>query len=129
MTHPQEKPINFVERTHLMKLRLKAMRAGVWFRALRNIDRALVNLTIEVVRCNVYSTSLIHRLLTVTTRLEGLLENKLSRATREIGFPLACKLSILAQSWGNKLAQVWSKDLEFAKYLAVMKLNANHNFG
>jgi hypothetical protein len=60
-------------------------------------------------------------------KLEALLENKLSRATKDIGFPLACKLSQIAQNWGNKLAHIWSKDLDFAKYLAAMKLNANLN--
>ena len=125
----QEKTSRFVEKTSLIKLRLKAMRSGVWFRALSRIDRVLVNLTIEVARCNVHSSVLIHRLLTVTTKLEGLLENKLSRATREIGFPLACKLSQIAQKWGNKLAQAWTTNMEFAKYLAAMKLNANHSNG
>jgi hypothetical protein len=122
---PQERNSRFVEKAHLVKLRLKAMRSGVWFRALNRIDRVLVDLTIKVVHTSIHSYSLINRLLSVTTKLEALLENKLSRATREIGFPLACKLSIIAQNWGNKLAQVWSKDLEFAKYLAVMNLNAN----
>ncbi len=32
----------------LVKIKMKAMRAGVWFRALPRIDRALVDLTIKV---------------------------------------------------------------------------------
>jgi hypothetical protein len=124
---PQEKTSRFVEITNLMKLRVKAMRSGVWFRALNRIDRVLFNLTIKVTNGNIRSSSLLSRLLTVTTKLEGLLESKLSRATKEIGFPLACKLSLLAQKWGNKLAQTWPQDMEFARYLAVMKLNATQS--
>jgi hypothetical protein len=124
---PQEKNSCFVEKASLVKLRLKAMRSGVWYRALNRIDRVLVDLTIKVIKTKIQSHSLINQLRSVTTKLESLLESKFSRATREIGFPLACKLSAIAQNWGNKLAHVWSKDLDFAKYLAAMKLNANQN--
>jgi len=123
----QERPSRFVEKTNLMKLRLKAMRSGVWYRALNRIDRVLVDLTIKVIKTSIQSRSLINQILSVTAKLEALLENKLSRATKDIGFPLACKLSLIAQNWGNKLAHAWSKDLDFAKYLAAMKLNANLN--
>jgi hypothetical protein len=36
----------FLEKAQLLKLKLKAMRSGVWFRALSRIDRVLVDLTI-----------------------------------------------------------------------------------
>lgn len=121
----QERTSRFVEKAHLVKLRLKAMRSGMWFRALNRIDRVLVDLTIKVAKKGVHSNSLINRLLTVTTKLESILENKLTQATREFGFPLACKLSQIAQKWGNLHAQDWSRDLDFAKYLAVIKLNSN----
>lgn len=109
----------------MVKLRLKAMRSGIWYRALNRIDRVLVDLTIKVAKANIHSNSLINQLLTITSKLESVFENKLSRATREFGFSLASKLSIIAQKWGNKCAQNWSQDLDFAKYLAVMKLNSN----
>ena len=43
-----ENTFSFLTKTQLIKLRLKAMRAGVWFRALPRIDRVLVDLTIRV---------------------------------------------------------------------------------
>ena len=107
-----------------MKVRLKAMRAGVWFRALPRIDRVLIDLTISVAN-SVHSASLAKCILSVTRKLEGLLESKLARAMREIGFPLACKLSLFAQKWGNRNAQEWTKDTDFVRYLAVMKLNGH----
>jgi hypothetical protein len=118
---------SFLEKASLIKLRLKAMRSGVWFKALSRIDRVLVNLTIQVANCNVHSSSLISRLLSVTEKLEVLLESRLSRAKREIGFPLASKFSSIAQSWGNKLAKAWATEQEFATYLAVMKINSGLN--
>jgi hypothetical protein len=112
----------FIGKEQLIKLKLKAMRAGVWFRALPRIDRVLVDLTIKVVR-SIRSSSLANSLLSVVRKLEGLLESKFARAVREIGFSLTCKLSLLAQKWGNKAAKTWAGDEDFARYLAVMKLN------
>ncbi len=100
------------------------MRAGVWFRRLQRIDRVLIDLTIKVVKAKIYGASLIHRLAAVTSKLEGLLESKLSLMTRQIGLPLANKLSCLAQKWGNNAAESWIGDLEFARYLSVIMLNA-----
>jgi hypothetical protein len=115
-------PSGFIGREQLLKLKRKAMRAGVWFRALPRIDRVLVDLTIKVAQ-SIRSFSLARSLLSVARKLEGLLESRFSRAVREIGFSLSCRLSLLAQRWGNKDAAAWVGDEDFARYLAVMKLN------
>jgi hypothetical protein len=123
----QERTSNFVEKISLVKLRLKAMRTGVWYRALNRIDRVLVDLTIKVAKTTIKSNSLINQLLSVTTKIETLLENKLSRETRLYGLPQASKLGSIAQSWGNKNAHSWSSDNAFAKFLAALNLNVNHS--
>jgi hypothetical protein len=113
---------SFLTKARLVKLRLKAMRAGVWFRALPRIDRVLVDLTIKVAS-SVRSFTLARNLLAVIRKLEGLLESSLSRAFREVGFPLAQKLSLAAQKWGNVSAESWQSDVSFIKFLAVMHIN------
>jgi len=115
---------SFLEKTQLVKIKLRAMRAGVWFRALPRIDRVLIDLTIKVAD-SIRSVSLAKCVLSVTRKLEGLLESKLARSVREIGFPLACKLSLFAQKWGNLDAVEWAKDAGFARYLAVMHFNGH----
>ena len=112
----------FIGKEQLLNLKRKAIRAGVWFRALPRIDRVLVDLTIKVAQ-SVRSASLASSLLSVADKLEGLLESRFARAVREIGFPLACKLSVLARKWGNSAAWAWAGDEGFARYLAVMRLN------
>jgi len=112
----------FLEKGQLLKLKWRALRAGVWFRALPRIDRVLVDLTIKVAQ-SVRSVSLAECILSVIRKLEVLLEGRVSRAIREVGFPLACKLGVLAQSWGLKEACAWGADENFARYLAVMKIN------
>jgi hypothetical protein len=122
----QDGKSNFVEKISLVKLRLKAMRSGVWFRALNRIDRVLVDLTIKVTKTKIKSKSLLNQLLSVTTKIENFLENKLTKTIREYGLPQSCKISSIAQSWGNNDASAWSNDYAFAKFLAALKLNNSH---
>jgi hypothetical protein len=112
----------FLEKAQLMKLKLKAMRAGVWFKALPRIDRVLVDLTIKVAG-SVRSFTLAQKVLTVIRKLESVMESRFLRAVRENGFPIAHKLGLIAQKWGNTAAKNWESDKGFARYLAAMSLN------
>src|SRR3989304_1555331 len=116
----QNSPFSFLDKTQLIKLKLKAIRAGVWFKNLRRIDRALIDLTIKVAR-RIRSSSLAKSILSIAKKLEALLESKFVGAIREIGFPLAHRLSMFAVRWGNNSAQEWRQDVGFARYLAIMK--------
>ena len=107
-----------------MKMKVRAMRAGVWFKSLPRIDRVLIDLTIKVAD-SVRSASLARCVLAVTRKLDGLLESRLARSIREIGFPSASKLSFFAREWGNFDAVEWAKDVGFARYLAVMRFNGH----
>jgi hypothetical protein len=121
-TAQQNSTSNFLSKAELVKLKLKAMRAGVWYRALPRIDRVLVDLTIKVAD-TIRSPHLARSILSVAGKLESLLESKLQRAIREIGLPIAHKLSVFAQKWGNVAAEKWGSDEGFARYWAAIKLN------
>ena len=99
----------------LVKLKLKSIRSGVWFKTLNKIERALVNLTIKVVH-HVRSITLAKILFSITAKLKNALESKVLHAIKEVGFPLAQKLSLLAQKWNNDSARNWMYDLSFAKF-------------
>jgi hypothetical protein len=113
---------SFLTKTQLIKLRLKAMRAGVWFRALPRIDRVLVDLTIRVAS-SIRSATLAKNILAVTMKLEGLLESRILRAFRGVALKLAQKLSLIAQKWGNTSARHWASNVSFVNFLAVMNIN------
>ena len=117
----------FLKKAHLIKLRLKAVRAGVWFRVLPRIDRVLVDLTIKVAS-HIRSFTLAKNLLVVIRKLERSLESSFSRAFREVGLPRAQKLSLVAQKWGNTSAESWPSDLSFINFLAVMHINEPKTF-
>ena len=110
-----------------MKLRVKAIRAGVWFRALPRIDRVLVDLTIRVAS-KIRSTTLAKSILVVTRKLEWLLERSHVRAFQGIAIQLAQKLSLIAQTWGNASAKRWESDVSFLNFLAVMHINEPKTF-
>ena len=112
----------FLNRTQLVNLRLKAMRAGVWFKALPRLDRVLVDLTIRVAD-NIHSASLVKCLFAVVGKLEGLLESSVLKSLRLIGRPLAEKISLTAQKLGNTSSKNWASDSSFAFFLAVMHTN------
>jgi len=112
----------FLEKAQLMKLKLKAMRSGVWFRALPRIDRVLVDLTIRVAG-TVRSFILAKNILTVVRKLESIMESRFQRAVKEVGFPIALRLGLIAQKWGNESAGKWASDEVFARYLAALSLN------
>ena len=112
----------FLEKAQLLKLKLKAMRSGVWFRMLPRIDRVLFDLTIKVTG-RVRSFTLAMNMLTVIRKLESIMESRFLRAVKEVGFPIAHRLCLIAQKWGNTNAKDWGSDVDFAKYLAAMSFN------
>ncbi|MFB3889439.1 MAG: hypothetical protein ACE14S_08100 [Candidatus Bathyarchaeia archaeon] len=120
----QEHSYRLLDKAHLQKLKTKAMRSGVWFKALQRIDRALVDLTIRV-GTNVRSVTLANSLLTITQKLHELLETRLSRAIKHTGLPTAKTLSAIAKAWGNRTAHAWATDMGFVRYLAIMRLNGH----
>jgi len=117
----------FLGKTQLMKLKLKAMRSGVWFKALPRIDRVLLDLTIKVAG-TVRSFTLAKNILAVVRKLESVMESRFLRAVKEVGFSIAKRLGLIAQKWGNVSARSWKFDEGFARYLAAMSLNESKLF-
>jgi hypothetical protein len=107
----------------LAKLRLKATRSGVWFRALRRVDRALVDVTLRV--CDrVLSYGLARALLLVVARLENAMGRKFSDLVASVGLKLAFEASRTGVKLGNGSARRWASDLSFARFLTMMYINS-----
>ena len=109
-------------RLSLMSVKRKAMRKQVWFRVLKEMERALVNLTIRCVEV-VRSSKLAGILECIKQKLMNAMESPLKKLMLEFGKPTAAKIAYLAVSWGNIEAQIWAFDSKFAKYLTVMHVN------
>lgn len=111
-----------LEKSELIRLRLKAVRCGVWFRALSRLDRAVDDLTLRVVD-GVRSFRLAAAILSIVKKLQKAVEGRVSGCLTKVGFQLALKLSLFAQKWGNVQARDWASDASFAKFLVIMHIN------
>ena len=59
----------------------------------------------------------------LTWKLEDAMNNSFSSRLREIGLPLAQKISFTAQKLGNISASEWLYDSSFVIFLAVMRVD------
>lgn len=112
-----------LSRPALARLRLRAIRRGVWFRDLRHVERELLDLTIAVVE-RVRSVRLAKAVSVIVEKLLNAVESRLSRLVRMRGRGLAERLSRIAQGWGHKSAVRWASDLGFMEYLAVASIDS-----
>ena len=119
---PNSSAFCFLDKKQLVNLKTKAMRSGVWFKVLQRIDRVLFDLTIRVVD-NIRGANLAKSIAVVTRKLEDAMKSSFSNRLKEIGLPLAQKISFTAQKLGNISAAGWMFDSSFAIFLAVMHVN------
>ena len=118
----QNKSSNPLNTSELKKLKAKALRAGIWFKALHRIDRVLVDLTIKVTE-SIRSSSLAKSISAIVAKLEELTQSEALGAFRLFGVSLAQQISSVAQKLGNTAAKAWANDVKFATFLAVMQIN------
>lgn len=110
-------------REALAKLRLKALRRGIWFRDLKQSERKLLSLTIRVVE-QVRSFILAKLVSRIVGKLCEAMESRVFRFMRTEGKSLAEKISKIAEAWGNRAAKFWAKDSGFIQYLTVSNLSS-----
>jgi hypothetical protein len=122
MVVPSVDAFRFLNKEQLVSLKTKAMRSGAWFKALQRIDRVLFDLTLRVVD-TIRSAKLAKSIAVLARKLEDAVKSSFSSRLREIGLPLAQKVSFMAQKLGNVSAIDWAFDSSFAIFLAVMHMN------
>jgi len=110
-------------REALARLRLKALRRGVWFRDLKREERKLLELTIRVVE-KVRSFLLAKIVSRIVGKLCEAMESRIFRLMRTEGRNMAENLSEIAQAWGYRAAKSWADDCGFMQYLTVNNLGS-----
>jgi len=111
-----------LSKSELIKIKTKAMRQRVWFRALTMSERAQIDLTIKFVQ-KVRSLFLTRVLVSIMRKLMSAIESRVVCAMRDIGCGLAERISRIARSWGNHSASEWMEDRGFIQYLTIMRIN------
>ena len=110
-------------REALAKLKLKALRRGVWFRELKQSERKLLDLTISVVE-RVRSFLLAKIVSSLIGKLCEAMESKVFRLMKTEGLSMAEKISKIGQAWGHRTAKFWAKDRGFTQYLTICNLSS-----
>jgi len=108
-------------RTELIALRRRAVRRGIWYRALSRTERATIDLTIRCVK-TIRSATLTRILAEIADKIECAATGFLSKA-EVVGRELAERAIQLALSWGNKEALKWKDHINFVRYLGAMSLS------
>jgi len=111
----------------LLSIRRRALTKRVWFRVLGREERAMVNLVIRCVK-KIRSTFLARIVKGILNKLENALKSEVTKFVEAVGWSLARKVADIAFSWGNLLARKWASDANFAKYLAIIRLNTPNIF-
>ena len=107
----------------LAKIKLKAIRKGCWYKALKQNERMLLNLTISVVQ-RVRSFLLVKVVSRLVSKLNEAMESRIYRLMRTKGRVLAEQLSKIAQNWGYEAAKSWICDNSFVQYLTINNISA-----
>ena len=106
----------------LVKIRSRALRTKVWFKALSKVERAIMDLTIKCVE-RIRSNVLARAISTIVSNLlESLEKGFMTRANR-VGYKIAERLCTLGERWGNKACSTWKYDKCFIEFLGVNALN------
>jgi len=98
------------DRKQLLKMKTKAIRSGTWFKAVQRIDRVLIDLTIKV-KHNIRSTIFAKSILTITRKIESIMESKFYCAIHVVDLPLAKNTALTAQKLGNKRLKLGQQTL------------------
>jgi len=106
----------------LTRVRAMAIRRGTWYRTLNKTERPILSLTIRIVT-RIKSNVLLQVLVSIIAKLQ--VEDKcgLTASSHSWGRPIAEKISMIAQAWGNASAVKWSADRAFIRFLEVIYLN------
>ena len=110
-------------REALVKVKLRAVRRGCWFRDLKQSERRLLDLTISVVE-RVRSFLLAKIVSRLMDKLCEAMESRVFRLMRTEGRRLAEKVASIGEAWGNRAAKFWAKDSGFIQYLTVNNLSS-----
>lgn len=109
-------------RQDLAKIKSKALRARVWFRALSKVERAIIDLTIkcvEEVRSNVLAVTI----STIVGKILQCLEEGFMTRAERAGHEIAERLCAVGERWGNEACSTWKCDKCFIRFLGVNVLN------
>lgn len=109
-------------RQDLIKIKSRALRQRVWFRALSKVERAIVDLTIKCVE-KIRSSVLAGTISGIVGKVLQFLEEDFMARAERVGREIVESVHALGEKWGNKACSAWECDRCFIRFLGVNALN------
>ena len=106
----------------LMKVKSRALRNRTWYKTLSRMERAIIDLTIKCVE-KVRSHVLAKMVSMIISKILRTLKEDFMTTAEKVGREIVEKLSVVAESWGNRTCFLWKCDKGFVKFLGVNALN------
>jgi len=106
----------------LVKIKSRAMRTRVWFRALSKVERAIIDLTIKCVE-KVRSNVLAGTISAIVGKILRFLEEGFMTRAERIGNKIVEELCAVGERWGNEACSTWKCDKCFVRFLGVNALH------
>ena len=113
-----ERAEGIITRGVLLSVKRKALRAGVYFRAISRLERALLECAIRVVKI-VWSDTLAKLLMRIILKLLQAAGQIPLALAEYMGAKMARQTAKIAQKWGYKEAKSWEYDINFMRYQAL----------
>jgi hypothetical protein len=112
----------------LSSVRSRALRRGVWFKALDTLERGILTLASRVVD-KVESAVLGVEIVKILKKLTDAMKSGFVRRMEEYGAIRAKKLVAQAAEWGSGIASEWASDIGLIRYLTLIDMNRPSGFG
>lgn len=111
-----------------MAVRRRAIRRGIWYRSMDEVDRGVFYLVTRIVD-RVESELLGSVIIKILKRLRDAMKSEFVRHLEDYGYGAARRVVDQALSFGSVLAGGWVRDKSFISYLTLMDLNKPSGWG
>lgn len=111
-----------IAKQDLIKVKTRALRLNVWFKALSRTERAIMDLTVKYVE-RVRSHTLEETISSIIDKILKALESRFLSNAEKVGREIMEKLGEIAEKWGNKTASEWKFDIGFIRFLGINAVN------
>jgi len=112
-----------LDRKSLMKIKKRASRHGVWFKALSRVERSIIDLTIKCVE-RVRSPTLATIVSSIVGKVLKTLESRFLETVNRVGSAIAEKVCAVAERWGSENASSWKRNSSFIRILGINTVNS-----
>jgi hypothetical protein len=109
------------KKAFLSEMRLRAMRKGVWYRALDRLERGILTLASRVVD-EVHDTVLGVELVKIFAKIRDATASRFVRHVETFGVIRVREIIEVTDKWNDAAGRLWSGH-SFARYLAFLDFN------